>query len=364
MSVSVGPRVEVSTINKQLRKLVKPGNIKSRLVGRLGQKGRIKYSCFGKNTDWRVRFRQTEPIPYDDMDSRQAARVNRHRTAVVDWKAWTYGEAFSKFESLANRGDTALFGIVKENTEAAAEDFSKFLARQVFKDGDISGDDNMDGLETLYSDISSLVTDNSSGNGKVGDPAGTYAGLRMDLNFYGQGSFNENTDVEWPDGYGLTQYHFFSPIAVDVKNAGWNVTSPVWEYTWRLAMNYAATFLMSLHDRRVDDWVMTPRMMMEVQNSLIDKERYLINQDPALVNLGFDHIDWNGTKLLSDTGCTDSRCYGLNYDEMQLRCMEKQLVNKDGDEDVTTLTKAIYFDSWCNMKFTSPAFFPVLMDIT
>lgn len=364
MTVSIGARVEVSTINEQLKELVKPGEVKSRLIGRLGQKGRIEYGVSGKKTDWRVVYRQQEPIPYDDMDSRQVSRVNRHRTAEVDWKAWTYGEGFSLTEKLINRGDNALFNLVEENTKLAATDFMKFLAKQPFTDGDVSGDNNMDGLETMFSDISSLVTDNSSGNGMVGDPSGQYAGLYMDLNYYGAGSFVEHSSREWPEGVGLKQFHFFSPLAVDVTNANWDVTTSEWKYTWRLAMNYATTFLMALHEGRVDDWVMTPSMLMECQNSLIDKERYLINGDANLVNLGFDHIDWNGTKLLSDVGCTDSRCYGLAYDEMQLRCLTDQLVLKETDDDVTTLTDAIYFLSMCNMKFTSPAYFPVLMDIT
>lgn len=364
MSVSVGARVSVSTIDEEIKKLTKPGNQKSRLIGRLGQKGRIKYNCSGTNTSWRVEFREKEPVPYEDMDSIEVSRVNRHRKVTVDWKAWVGGEAFSEAEILMNRGDNALFNAVKENTEAAATDFNRFLAKQPFKDGDVSGDNNMDGLETLFSDISSVLNDNSSSDGRVGDPAGSYGGLRMDLNYYGQGSFAENSSREWPDGIGLKQYYFFSPIAVDVTGPYWDQAQATWEYTWRPAMNYATTFLDALHGKVVDDWVMTPRMLMECQNSLVDKERYLINQDSTLVDLGFKHINWNGTNLIADRGCTDSRCYGLNYDEMQLRCLLGQLVRKRGTEDITTMTKSIIFDSWCNMKFTSPAFFPVLMEIT
>ena len=361
MTLSVNARVATSTINEQLAKITEPGNVKRTLLGLVGTWGALKTNKGGKATDWRVKYRENQPEVYQDGDPVTAVQMNRHRTAEVQWLAWSQAEAFTKFEKLANQSKKSmLFDLIDYAVTASADDFKKYMAKQLYYDGDVSGEYNLHGLETMYSDISE-AGDGSTEDSKCGVPAGSYAGLNMTLNNYGQGTWTG----AWPDGNGTLEYFFFSPVVADITNTGWAQSSNTWPYTWRLAMNYVVTFTDALHQETPSVWMMTPDMLRECQDSLIDKERIDISvTNPDLVKLGFRGINWNGIPLLGDYACTANVCYGIPKEHIELRSMQSQLVEKEDDEDVTIKTKKICFDSFCQMRFTSPAFFPCLREIT
>ncbi len=361
MTLSVNARVSVATINDQLKKITEPGNVTRTLLGLIGSWGAESGNHGGKKTDWRVKYRENEPEPYHDGDPTTAKQIGRHRKAEVEWLAWDQAEAFTKFEQLANQNDkSALFKLVDDAVTNAAKDFKKYMSKQLYKDGDVSGADNMHGLETMYSNIST-AGDGSATDDFIGVPKGSYAGLNMVLNSYGQGTWTG----AWPDGQGKLEHFFYAPIVADATNTSWAQSSNTWQYTWRLCMNYVVTFTEALHQVRPTVFMMTPKMLMQAQNSLVDKERIDISQtNPELTKLGFSGINWNGIPLLSDYACTADVCYGIPKEYIELRSMQSQLVEKQDDEDVTIKTKKVIFDSWCQMRFETPAFFPCIRDVT
>jgi len=325
MPVSSSARVSVSTIDKEIKKLTKPGDRHKRVMGLLDSWGAITYNQGGPSVNWRVEYKEATPEYADDMDSYSPPRRNRWREASVKWHHWREGESISEFEQLVQQDNKlALFNLVKAALDALSRDFNKHLCSEIFKDGDSTEEDHMDGLETMYSDI-------SAASGVAGVPAGTYAGLSMVLNYYGAGKF----DGTWPNGTGSLEYFFNSPIVADYTNSGWSATTKTWQYTWREAMDWAETHVESLHGIVPDVWVMTPEMLRLCRLSLHDKERIEISQIPELLKLGFRGLSHNGSELIADHYCT-----------------------------LTTLTDMIVLRTYCNMRFETPAFFPCLRSIS
>ena len=362
MTLSANARVKISTINEQLAKITEPGNVKRTLMGLIGTWGKLKNGCGGTATDWRVKFRENPPTPYADGDPQTAVQINRHRMAELGWLSWASAEAFTKGEKLQNQHDkTALFKLVDNAVTNAGDDFKKYMAKQLYKNGDLAGEDNMHGLETMYSDIDTAGTGTATDD-YIGIPNGSYAGLNMVLNSYGQGDWTG----AWPDGQGNLEYMFYSPIVADATNASWGQSSNVWQYTWRKCMNYCCTFTEALHQVMPSVWVMTPNMLREALDSLDDKERIEITQANAggLVKLGFKGIVWNGIPMVSDYACTANVCYGIPKEHIELRNMQDQLIVTANDEDLSIKTNKVFFDSWCQLRMSTPAFFPCIRNVT
>ncbi len=359
-AISHSARVTNATINDQLKELTEPGKIKNVLLKLLASWGAIKYNCSGLKVDWRVLFNETEPDEYQDGDPVSSPRITRHRTAEVEWYAWVKSESFGELEKLINKGKPALYDLVAKAMSGQVRDFTKFLGRMPYTDGDSTTDKSIDGLDTMTSDISAST--GTAALGHTGTPKGSYAGLSMVLNAFGSGSWS--TGDVWPVGRGLLPYYFWSPIVADIT-ADWGQSANDWKSNWRLGLNHIRTHTEAIHGVLPKAFVTTPLWLAQAQNSLIDKERIAVDESGnKLVNLGFNILHWNGINIVSDWQCTQNVCYGLNPDHMEMRNVLSQMLRKKGDEDITILTEIVQFLSLCNMRFETPGYFPAVREIT
>jgi hypothetical protein len=354
-------RVSTSTINDKLKKLVEPGNVNNTLLKLAGSWGCVKFNCGGTQTDWRVLYNETEPDEYQDGDPISSARVTRYRTASLDWYSWVKSESFGKMEKLINRpGRTRLYDLVARAMAGQARDFTKFLGKMCYSDGDSTTTKSIDGLETMYSDISAQT--GSATTWQRGTPAGSYAGLSMVLNDYGTGSWSSGDT--WPEGTGLLPYYFFSPVVADAT-ADWGQSATTWKENWRQCLNFCVTFTETLHGIVPKVWMTTPDNLRQAQDSLIDKERIAVSAaGNDLIKLGFRALNWNGMDIASDYNCTRNVAYGLVPKKFQVRSLLPQLLGKQGDEDITIMTDILQFESWLNMRFETPAYFPCIREIS
>ena len=355
-------RVKVSTLDRQVKKIVEPGMRDHVQLAKLGSMGRIKYNVGSDIVKWRVRYLRNDPHTHGDMETITGSRVNRHKSMELPMRAYALGEVISKFERLAQQGEWKLFSLVDETIKGMGADFNEFFHLELYKDGNLSPARTLHGLESIFS-YSGQFSAVNSGDGRLYKSNESYGGLDCTPGAYG-GAWSG----AYPDGTGDLRYHFLQPCIVDYTSTDgtpfdWPVSEKTWKYTWRHAMSLATSIQKTFHGKGPDMWLCTPTMEREVLESQYDKERIAVSQDAELLKLGFKHTTHLGVPILGEYGCTAGVAYGLKWSEMCLESMQSQIFSKDDDEDITTQTKLMTLDFFGNMRYTSPAFFCKLLAI-
>lgn len=346
-------RIAVATLNDELEKLVKPGIRNHVVLAMLRKRGRLMFNKGGKGYKWRVRYRRATPTPYGDMEPISQERINRWKSASLPYRAYAHGEAYSAFEKKANKGKAALFSITKEMLSAMSEDFLDYLEAQPYIDGNATATNRQwHGLESMFGTTGAAIS-----NSPMSNPQDSYAGLRTDLDHYGQGSWSADSGKGYPTGTGDLEYHFWSPAVYDYTSTQFSATTHDWKNQARECMRYAQMYQGNLHRAEPDVWVANAELYRQLKDSLEDKERIIVNSDKELTELGFGNLNIEGIPMVSGYGITDAVVYGLKWDKMDLRCMDGQLLQKEDDDDITTLTKRLVITCWANMRFQSPCYF-------
>ncbi|KKM60488.1 hypothetical protein LCGC14_1541330 [marine sediment metagenome] len=346
-------RIDVGVINDHIEKLVQPGIRQHVMLAMMRKNGRITYNHGGKTSDWRIRQRRSTPEPYDDMNPRSFPRINRYRTVELPWRAYSLSEGFSKYEKLASKNKkTQLIDIVGNLLGDMTSDFNEFFHLELYNDGDATAtNDRVHGLESMFTTSGSAIT-----NSLCAAPSDTYGLVSTALGNFG-GDWTPDSSNGYPTGEGDLLYNFFSPLIVNYTNTGWTAQTSTWSFTWREVLRYADTYMQQLNSTSPDIFLMTAEMLRQCKDSLEDKERLLIKSDSPVVELGFKAVQWEGIDMLAEYGCPSGACYGLPWKRMELRSMQSKLFMSESDHDITDLTNKLALDAWCNMRFTSPAYF-------
>jgi hypothetical protein len=343
-------RPDISTLQAQIKKLTEPCIRDHVLLAMMRKRGRISYGHSGKNPKWRVKWRRFEPLPNDDMDTINAPRRNRYKEAELPWRSYRMAESYSKYETLVNQGKWALIKIVSQLAKDMAADANEYFAMELYRNGDASGyTDRIHGLESVFTEADAAI---SASNTPCLAPSGTsYGGLNSVLGTYG-GSWT----TYWPLGTGPMRYHFWSPMIIDHSATFWPDDSDEWKYTWQKCLRFAEMYQMKLHKKRVDLWLMDPELERQAKDSMLDKERVLVNSNDELKSLGFGKAwNWEGTPIMSEYGCTADSAYGINWSALELKSMQKQLFATSNAPEWDVQAKKLDIDFWGNLFISTPA---------
>ena len=167
----------------------------------------------------------------------------------------------------------------------------------------------------------------------------------------------------WPTGTGDTEYHWWSPLVVDYTNSGWT-GGPTWATSWQEALRYGNDYLTTLQSSRPDAVLMTVNMLSQCKQSLDSKERFVASSSSGLTDAGFKSLMFEDMEIVTEYGVPDAVGYFLNFDQMELKSMQSQLIEKTDDLDISTSTSLIAADFYGNVMFNSPAFFGKLVAIS
>ncbi len=355
--IDASPRIAVSTLNKHIRKRVEPVFRTEVLLGGMKAAGRVTYNNTGKAMDWRVRFRRRQIVAGDGNPvSISFPSVNTKKTASLPWRQYQLGENVTKYEKLVGQtSDVALFKIVEEATRELTDDFNADFPLKLFGDGYATGSKDIHGLESIFSGITAAGGGTGSSLPTSGD---TYGGIDMSLGFYG-GSWTG----DWPVGTGDEEYHFFTPLVVDVGDSFFSGTA-TWAQNWQAAIRYLTTYGETLQKTHYDLLLLNPELLRTAKDSLEEKERFIVTQKSGLTDIGFKTLQFEGLELTQSYGVPADVGYGLRWDKMELKSMQGQLFASAKDDDITTSTELIAMDFYGNLMVDSPAYLAKLHDKT
>lgn len=319
----------------------------------LESRGRISFNHSGNFMDWKVRYKRNTAVGWADTDTLTFARVNRHKTAQLEWRGNAITESVSEWEKLKNRGPEAIIKIAEETTNMLLEDMEEDFASQFYVDGNASGNSRkFHGLESFFS------VSGANASQPIGTPNDTYAGLVCTLANYG-GSWTGS----WPAGSGDAHYDFWSPLIVDYTSAvatgsgGWDAATKTWVNTCREAIQYAIIHGQKSATKKgqLDMFILTPTMYRQLIHNLGAEEKLNVQRGDkqGLIALGFkDVVNVDGIDVAPEYGLTETVGYGLNFSCIELRSMFPVLYKMDDvDFDLASSSERYALKMAGNFRF-------------
>lgn len=363
--IEANARITAQVISNYLRKRVEPIFRKSVWMGMFRSRGKISYNNHGKDLDWRPRVRRRTITAGDGNPSYLSFPGTSTRVqAVLPWRTYHLGESVTKFEKLTSQNsDTALFKIAEGLLNEMVDDFVEDFRIKMYVDGNATATNkDIHGIESFMS-VSSTVTNSVAGN-----PNDTYAGISTAL-----GTFDDDwtaaTGNGWPTGTGDTGYSAWSPLVVDYTNAGssptgWLATTKTWPNTWQEAIRFCLTYLDVLQSGRPDVLILNAELLRQAEDSLEDKERLQVSARPELRDLGIRALAFEGVDIVTEYGVPQNVGYFIDFDAVELKSMQPQLVATATDNDITTAQDLKSVDFFGNLCFWAPPSFAKLQAIS
>jgi hypothetical protein len=340
-----------------------------KILAMLQSRGRVTFNHSGTDMDWKVRYKRGQMKGYSDLDTVTFVRRNRHKTAVLGYRAYTMDEQISKMDRLKNRGTPAIVKILEEKVTVMAEDMEDNFGDIFYLDGNATGrEKDFHGIESF------MGTGSASSTAPIYLASDTYAGINTDQGYYG-GTWTGN----WPVGTGPAEYDFYSPLLVDytatlaTASGGWSASTKTWANTCLEATRYGI-----IHSRKnkskkgqIDFVLLNDELYRLFVEQLATKERITVVQGggqsgDTLTGLGFsDVVNYEGCEITAEYGMPSNTGYGFNVDFVELASMQDKLFVTTGPfENENDKSIRFSIDCFGNLKFVSPRYFFKLKNFT
>jgi hypothetical protein len=275
---------------------------------------------------------------------------------------------------LENRSAQALVNVAGKMASRLLTSMEQYLAREWLQDGYLAGNElRFHGIESFMGATQTLTVDSGTSPAARGSvsaldpfyyPNDTYAGLSTVLGAYGGSQRAGN----WPNGYADAEFDFFTPVIVNAASSYFGST------TWK--DNCVKVIREGLHQTRrndtkedqIDMVLLDRRLYIDMLNTLDAKERVIVSRANGLRSYGFtDVFELDGVEISSEgsigsVSSTANSGYGLAINNMELLCMEGQLLNSEGPfYDEITQQYRYVVSTLGNLKFKSPRnFFKII----
>lgn len=320
-----------------------------KVLAMLNDRGQISTGQSGIDFQWQPRYLQNVPSGFGDMSGISFPRVDRHLNAKLGWRGYAIGEGIHDRERLMNRGAEALVKLFADRTKLMRKDVEDALGLEVYVDGAAAGnEDRFHGIESL------MLYSGAVSSSKVGSPHATYASLTTDLGSYG-GTWTGN----WPDGYGPSEYDFWSPVIVDYTNTAWPQSTKTWDNTCIDATRYGlmTTRRNGAMSDKVDV-VIHEREMYRKFITLFQTEERIQVQDgtSGLKKLGFtDVVNFDGHDITWEFGPASGVGYGWCMGEVEMLILGDEFIKVGGPVlDEASQMWRFWVTIPGNMKFAKP----------
>lgn len=347
-------RVLNTTIHEYIREEEENILRDRKFLAMLKDRGRITFNHAGDLMDWKVRHKRAPIRVYRDSDTLTFSRINRWKTAQLDWRGYAATDSITKFEKLKNKGPEAIIKVFDQMTKNLMDDISEYFGDELYVNGYGTGNTGrIHGLESFFG--TSGVRPSPY---PVCAPNSTYAGLLCTLGQYGgTWTLDGSSNVNWPDGKGDPEYDFWSPLIIDYTNANWSAATKTWANTCGEALRYG--IIKSHRNRSVKgqlDCILLERELFRQFEDFQDgKERLVIkrgDKEGGLYALGFsDAINYDGVDLATEFGVPSNTGYGLSIENCELRSLQDQMfVAELPDFDISTQSDRFSIDFFGNLR--------------
>ena len=372
-------RVIATTIVNHLRETEEATFRKFKVFALLEQSGNVVMNQSGRGFDWNVRYRNA-PVTGNTGDTpRTFSRVNMWKRAELPWRGFTTTDSIYRREMLENRGQQALVDVSGKMAERLQESLETHLSYQPYRDGNASGAENdFHGMEsflhydgTVSEAVGAAVADKRTADNtddRFGYPDDNYAGLSTRLGYYGGGRIGATTGT-WPNVPVDPELDYYSPVIIN-----YNATS----FDGNSGQNWKANCVFAMREgihqckrndtkeAQIDLVVLDRALYIQFLNSYKDQERIQITKENGLKALGFsDVVTLDGVEVTSEYAVPPGRGYGLSVGNMELRCLENQLMVAEGPFFAEETQSYRYACSTLgNFRFRSPRNFFTIAPIT
>jgi hypothetical protein len=347
-------RIANSTIHDYLRKEMVNILRSRKLLAMLDARGRITFNHTGDLMDWKIRYKRAGMRTFTEMDVLTFQRVNRRKTAQLDYRGYAATDMITKFERLKNKGKSAIIKVYENMGKELTEDIKENFADEAWVDGNATGNTGrLHGIESF------LAGDSASTFPYVDAPNDSYAGLTTSLGNYG-GAWSGT----WPNGKGDPEYDFWTPLIVDVTDSSWTETTDTWADDCVQCVSFAVTHgaRAKQEEGQVDMCLFQRESYRLLKEKLRTKERLVIDSGDTLglYQLGFkDVVNIDGVDCSTEWGlpATDGAAnvvhgYGVNLKSVELCCMQEELFDLETpDFDIAQQAERMAITFFGNYKW-------------
>jgi len=347
-----------TTIVNHLREEEVASLRKYKVFAALEGSGNIRTNMSGRGFDWEIQYRNHTPSGNNGETPRSFARQNLWKNAELEYRGAQVTDAIYKKEMLENRSAQALVNVAGKMSQRLLTSMEQYLAKEWVVDGYAAGNElRFHGLESFMGTNGTVnVTTGAQRTANAADPfaypSDTYAGLSTVLGAYGG---SQKSGV-WPNGEADPEFDFYSPVIVNHTSTYFGGS------TW--AANCVKAVREAIHQTRrndssedqIDMVLLDRRLFIDFLNTLDAKERVIVSRTNGLRSYGFtDVFELDGVEISGETSVPAGTGYGLAIGNMELLCMENQLMVSEGPfYDETTQQFRYVVSTLGNLKFKTP----------
>ena len=323
--------------------------------------GQIRTNMSGRGFDWEIQYRNHTPSGNNGETPRNFSRENLWKKLELEYRGAQVTDAIYKREMLENRSAQALVNVAGKMASRLLTSMEQYLAKEWVQDGYAAGNELrfhgiesfMGATQTLDSTQAGAVARSVNAADPFYAPSDTYAGLSTVLGAYGGSA--DSVSI-WPSGKVDPEFDFFSPVIVNADSSYFGAS------TWK--DNCAKALREAIHQTRrndtkqdqVDMVLLDRRLFIDFLNTLDAKERVIVSRTNGLRSYGFtDVFEFDGVEVGSEGSVPANTGYGLAVGNVELLCMESQLMVSEGPfYDEITQQYRYVVSTLGNLKFKSP----------
>ena len=353
-------RTAATTLAHHMRD-VEHAMLRNYQLGALEASGQVNYNNGGRGFDWPVQYRLHAIEGNTGETTRNFARTNLWKVANLEYRGYQVVDSMYHKEMLENRGPEGVVKVFSSMTQRLEESIKQGFGTQYYVDGNASGnEESWHGLESIFGidgtvNVSTGAQRTANAADYVGYPSDTYAGLSTILGNYGG---DQESGVVWPDGIADSEYDFWSPIVVNYTSTAFGGAADTWAAQGDEAMRYGI-----IHSQRnttkngqITNVQLGRDLYFDFLNLIDDKERIVISSEHSLRALGFKNtVSFDGVEVSWEAGMPAAVGYGLNYENIELKCMEDSMLRVEGPEyDIHSQAYNAVVSHLGNLKMNSP----------
>lgn len=333
-----------------------------KLLAMMKSRGRITFKHGGDLMDWKVRYKRAPMRVFRESDTLTFSRINRWKTAQLEWRGYAATDSITKLEKLKNKGTEAIIKVYDEMARNLMMDIEEHFCDELYIDGNLAANaGRIHGFDSWFGNSGAAT------NGFVGTPSDTYATLSTVLGNYGGTWTTTGGATNWPDGKGDPEYDFWSPLIVDYTDTAWSASTKTWANTCTEAIRYSINKMMKNKSKKgmLDLFLLDRELYRLFEEKHEAKERIMVQKNKGLVALGFgDTMNLDGVDITSEYGVPSAVGYGLCMEHLELRSLQDQLfVAELPDFDLASYSERFSIDFFGNMR-ANPRYHVKLQSIT
>lgn len=334
---------------------------KFKVFAALEANGKVAMNQGGRGFDWQVRYRN-QPVTSNNGESpRVFARHNLWQRAYLPYRGYTVTDQVTKREMLENRGAQALIDVAGKMASRLQESMQEHLSKEIYIDGNATGNENRwHGLESIFGingtvNVATGAQRSANAADPFGFPADEYAGLNTGLGYI---AGSQLASGSWPYVAVDPEYDYYSPVVCNYTSTYFGGATATWKdqcvEAIREAVHHAKRN--DTRENQIDMILLDRTLYIQFLNRLDSRERAIVTKSSGLRSYGFgDVVELDGIEVSTEYAVPSGVGYGLSIGNMEMKCMESQLMVAEGPYYNEELQSHRYAVSvLANIKMKSP----------